>query len=249
MSKSVLVAGYPKSGNTWLGYMIAYVLGAKYIDLHHPELPPSGKKDVLALIEGNLPHKSDFTTVGKTHEKYTFAGTPFSAELRQYDKVIHIVRDPRDVAVSNYHFIYDNMPINLGYTGAVASRRNWFVRKYYWTKNVYRVAREWPLHTLTWLSFEGCRTFRYEDLHADCEAVLRKVLDYLEADVSSDLLQQAVAQFSFERMSGGRAKGQEMPYSFFRKGIVGDHRNRLGSLDRMLFKYYARDEMRALGYI
>src|SRR5439155_1482993 len=143
-------------------------------------------------------------------------------DLRNYDKVIHIARDPRDVAVSNFHFTYDNMPVNLGYAGAAASRRNWFVRKRYWIKNLLKVAREWPLHALSWVSFEGCRTFTYEDLHADCEGTLRRVLEYLQVDVSADLLQQAVAHFSFERLSGGRARGQEMPYSFFRKGIVGD---------------------------
>jgi hypothetical protein len=231
--------------------MLAHLLGAKYIEqLHRPELLPTTQKDILALIGGNLPHKSDFTNVVKTHERYTFHGTPFSAELRQYDKIVCIVRDPRDVAVSHYHFTYDHLPIAFGNAGAVLSgRRNWFIRKCYWKKILYKVAKDWPLHTLSWLSYEGARTFKYEDLHADCEGTLRKIVDYLEVDVSTDLLKQSVALFSFEKLSGGREKGEEKSYSFFRKGIVGDHKHRLSNLDRLLFRYYAGNEMRELGYV
>ena len=100
MSKRLLIAGYPKSGNTWFGYMVSYILGAKYIDLHHPNEKTTVNKDVLLHIEGDLPHKTEFTELCKTHDIFTFHDSKI--DMATFDKVLVIIRDPRDVAVSYF---------------------------------------------------------------------------------------------------------------------------------------------------
>ncbi|MEJ2723823.1 MAG: sulfotransferase domain-containing protein [Deltaproteobacteria bacterium] len=242
MGKKVLIAGYPKSGNTWLGYMLAYILGAKYIDLHAPKSKPTWQEGILALIEGNLSHNSDYSTVCKTHSQ--LSDVP---DLWSYHKVIHLVRDPRDIAVSLYFFRYYNLPIAQGKPEAVLSRKNWLIRQLFWKVNILRVARQWPLHTLSWQSFI-VRLAKYEDMHAHCSSVIKGLCDYLEHRYNSAILQNTVDLFSFERLSGGRSPGVERQSSFFRKGVVGDYKNRFGSLDITIMKKYAQREMLSVGY-
>ena len=107
MGKKLLIAGYPKSGNTWLGYMLSYIYGAKYIDLNAPNRKVTLQKEILDLIDGNLPHKTAYEEVCKTHSSYTYFNGVQGTSLDTFDKVIHIVRDPRDIAVSKEIFIPD----------------------------------------------------------------------------------------------------------------------------------------------
>ena len=246
MGKKVLIAGYPRCGNSWLGYMLSYILGAKYIDLQAPDSKATHQKEILQLIEGNLPHKSDYETVCKTHKRYNFSSDDLN--LESYDKVIHIVRDPRDVSVSYYFYTYYNVPIAQGKPENILSRKSWVTRKYCWKKMVYKVAREWPLHTMSWRTFEGARLFRYEDLYKDCPSTLKNICDYLEVHCDKNLINETIQRFAFDKVSGGRKVGKEYPAGFFRKGIIGDFHNHFGWMDTLIMKHYAATEMFDLGY-
>lgn len=226
--------------------MLAYILGAKYIELQAPDSKVTLQKEILELIEGNLPHKSDYQVVCKTHNRYSFYSDVIN--LASFDKTIHIVRDPRDVAVSYYFFSYYNLPIAQDRPGNVLSRKPWITRKYCWKKMVFKVAREWPLHTMSWRTYEGTVLFRYEDLHRDCLSILKKICKYLEFECELSLLREAVNQFTFERLSGGRKVGKEYGTGFFRKGIIGDYRDYFDWMDNLAMRYYASREMHDLGY-
>ena len=93
MSKNLLVAGYPRSGNTWLGLLLCYVLNAKYIDIQ------LGDDVRLFDLPDQWPDRepSDFGKILKTHA----IGSQVNVE---FDALVYIVRDPRDVAVSFYYY-------------------------------------------------------------------------------------------------------------------------------------------------
>lgn len=226
--------------------MLAYILGAKYIDLHQPDSKPTFHKETLGLIQGNLPHHSEYEAVCKSHSRFSYFSDVLG--LDSFDKVLHIVRDPRDVTVSYYFYWYDNLPIARNEPEKVLSRRPWVIRKYYWKKTVYKVAREWSLHTLSWRHYEGAKLFRYEDLYADSLAVLVKICDYLEHPCPPSLLGDAIDLFRFERLSGGRHAGDELATAFFRKGVIGDFRNHFDLADTIIMRHLARREMRELDY-
>jgi len=85
MNKKVLIAGYPKSGKTWLGYMLAYILGAKYVDrIQEPDSKPTLHKRILELIGGNLPRKSDYDSVCTTHDRYNYSSDTIGLESYDY---------------------------------------------------------------------------------------------------------------------------------------------------------------------
>src|SRR5215469_6269647 len=85
------IVSYPRSGNTWTRFLIANLL--------HPEQPAS-----FANIERLIPDceaqssrymkRASRPRIIKSHEYFD----------PRYKKVIYIVRDPRDVALSYYDF-------------------------------------------------------------------------------------------------------------------------------------------------
>ena len=242
MSKKVLIAGYPKSGNTWLGYMLAYLLGAPYVDLHQPREKTTKIKSVLDLISGNLPHSSDYDLVAKTHS------LPRGVrDLENYDKVICIIRDPRDVTVSYFFFRYHLLPVELEKPFFLPFSQWPPVRFLLWKHMVFKLGREWPFHTLTWKALDPCWV-RYEDLLGNPEGEVRRVLQFLGVQAAPEILAAALRSFSFEEMSGGRKKGQEDTTHFYRKGIIGDYKNHFSRFDLALMNRLAGPEMRRLGY-
>ncbi len=238
--RKVLIAGYPKSGNTWLGYMLSHLLGARYVDLHRPDQPPTGSLETLSLIgwEGQFSPSSVYGEVCKTHAATTTFGPHAS-----YEKVIHLVRDPRDAATSYYWHMRNVVTQN---------RRSGVVRRVYvgrplWRRTVLRVAWEWPRHTLLWSQRE-CLLVQYEELHADCGVVLRRICDFLGVAPKPEVFRRTLAAFSFEVLSGGRQRGSENRRAFYRKGVVGDHARYFDAVDKALFRWRVRPAMRRVGY-
>ena|SRR3989338_4265688 len=243
-TKKVLVASYPKSGNTWLGYMLAYYLGAKYIDLHIASHKTTQIKWILDLIDGNLPHSSEYSAVAKTHH------LPKSVEnITAYDKIVLVCRDPRDVMVSYFYFRYHYLPVEFEkpfffHIGKLSPLK-WLL----WKHLVWKVATYWPVHTQSWMGLNPL-VIRYEDLHGQPQATLEFVLKYLGI-VSPDrnLINQVIDAFAFEKVSGGRKPGDEDTRHFYRKGIVGDHKNYFDKTDLQMFRIFSGEEMRKLKYL
>jgi hypothetical protein len=65
----------------------------------------------------------------------------------------------------------------------------------------------------------------YENLLENTAHVTESLFDFLNVDSSENIVEQCVSGSSFEKLSGGRAKGQENKNSHFRKGVSGDWKN------------------------
>jgi LPS sulfotransferase NodH len=128
---------------------------------------------------------------------------------------LHMVRDPRDVAVSVlYHALRAGYP-DAFVTGSPyqikvleASAQRWLSAQ----ENFHRFSRAYPT---------GCLEVRYEDLTATPQAIMRTVFDLLGVSTQARIVDAAITSASFENWSG-RARGREDTSSFFRKGVVGD---------------------------
>ena len=247
MKKKLLIVGYPRSGNTWLGYLLSYVLGACYQELNAPaNSNPTLQKKVLGLISGKLKYKSDYGAVVKTHKRYNFQSD--SLNLSSFNKVIYIVRDPRDVAVSYFYFYHYNLPIACGKPEDALLRKPLFIKKYYWKKMILRVAQQWPLHVISWQSYQGIKLIKYESLHKNLLLTLKKLCKFLKTSPKKGLLKQAINHFTFKQLSGGRQAGKEQQTGFYRKGVVGDYKNYFDCPDTIIMRYYAGQQMQDLGY-
>ena len=132
-------------------------------------------------------------------------------------KFIHLVRDGRDCAVSGWFHNQRSSPEWLGANfPSLACYVDFFARE--WAKDLAQASAFADRHA------EACVTLRYEDLVADTEAELARVLGFLGVAADAAALAACREAGAFERLTGGRAPGDEDRGSFFRNGVPGDWR-------------------------
>lgn len=164
---------------------------------------------------------------------------PALATLYPDARFVHIIRDGRDGAVSGWAHLKrldqtDQFATFADYAGYFAEN-HW--RGY--IQAVRDAERALPGRVLE---------VRYEALHTEPESELRRVLALLGVSQDSDTISRCVEAASFDVQSGGRARGQELAESHFRKGIVGDWRNTFDDEAERRFEAAAGDLLRELGY-
>ena len=182
-------------------------------------------------------------------------------------KVIHIMRDGRDQAVSMLHHVWNRSTDQ----GGVQSLKPGELEK----REVYRedpqklmetgegmfteerlrdAARSWKVRvgktakdgpTLLGSNYAEVR---YEDLLERPYEEVRRLVGFLGADTGDKAVQGAVDSASFEKLSKGRERGQEDTSSFYRKGVSGDWKNHFTQRDKEIYKEEAGELLIRLGY-
>jgi hypothetical protein len=181
-------------------------------------------------------------------------------------KVIHIIRDGRDVAISTMHHKW-NLAENQGGIGTLSPELQ--AKREAYRKDPQALLKKgegifadgWLVHYAKRWSVNASRTtedgptllganyaeVKYEDLLENPEDEVKRLLEFLGADADEQTVRQCVSATSFEKLAGGRRRGQEAT-SFFRKGIAGDWKNVFTEQDKRDFKAVAGDLLIELGY-
>lgn len=242
--KVILMADYGRSGQGWLSYMLCYILNAKYIEPYDflKGMLYTTDERVRSLTSGNLPGRSkpEYSMIIKTHN------WP-AKNVNLTDKIIFLARDPRDIAVSAY-YRYKEL-INLEPPTTLKERLFYIMSSirplsYAWT------AHKWKKFIRLWTEHPDIHFYRikYENLSSHPVETLKEILNYLKVKADDKLIQEAIDNFTFDKMAG-REKGKEEVKSMpFRKGIVGDFRNQFSWLELMTFHAIAGKTMKQLGY-
>lgn len=135
-------------------------------------------------------------------------------------KIFHIVRDPRDVAVSRMFHSVRAGALEATTIGSEQYRQTLEGAARMWREAVTAVDAFAAAHP-----GQVCE-LRYRDLHDDAVGQIGRLFEFLGASTSEVLVEQVAAQTSFKAMSG-RAVGEEDARSFLRKGLPGDWQKRL----------------------
>lgn len=182
-------------------------------------------------------------------------------------KIIHILRDGRDVAISNLYNLWRRSKDQGGplqVRPKILRKRDMFLadpeaflarRESLFPEPILRnLAQRWN-HTVKKGIEEGNRYFgeryteiKYETLLEEPHAELSRLLNFLGVRKEQTVIKPMVEENSFEKLSGGRHSGEEDLASFFRKGISGDWRNYFTDHDKQIFEEEAGGLLTQLGY-
>src|SRR3989344_3233491 len=242
--KVILMADYGRSGQGWLSYMLCFILNAKYIEPYDflKGMLYTTDERVLSLTGGNLPGrlKGQYSMVIKTHN------WP-AQKVNLTDKIIFLTRDPRDIAVSSY-YRYKEL-INLEPPTTLKERLFYMMSairplSYAWT------AHKWKKFIRLWTGRPDIKHYwvKYENVSSHPAETLRDILNYLGVEAHGKIIQEAIDNITFDKKEG-HEKGKEATKSMpFRKGIVGDFRNKFSWVELKIFHLIAGKDMKKLGY-
>ncbi|HEV2402547.1 MAG TPA: sulfotransferase domain-containing protein [Candidatus Sulfotelmatobacter sp.] len=177
------LVSYPKSGNTWVRFLLANLIypneDVGFANINR--LLPS--PDVLSR---RFLRKLPRPRILKSHQPY---------DLR-FRKVLYLVRDPRDVVISEYHF-----NLKKRYIAPEVSLEQFAERFLAGETSSYG---SWWEHTASWIAArqqdKNFILFRYEDLLANPIEETQKIAAFLGINATPERLRLAVERSSADRM-------------------------------------------------
>jgi len=239
----IYLVSYPKSGNTWMRYLLAYSIwpDVSEIDLVQMAdfIPSCGiQHDVEKMLDANSPCNQLKHRIIKQHFNYST-----EAAKRYAKRVIYIVRDGRDAIVSYWYYCNQRDGTNISFSKFIEAS----------SKHGYG---SWNKHVLGWLHapIKEKIIIRYEDMLHDTEACLRRTLEFAEISVCDEAIENAVRHASFNSLKRiEQYKGFNLEelksIEFIRKGKSGSWQDTFGPGDIKRFNEYHGGPIPELGYI
>ncbi len=225
-SADYLLLSLTNCGRTWL----RVILG-RAIQLHYAR--QWGKRSPLNNV--NLHDLFSFServptlpSIKPMHEKYRQFGNSYECQ-----KVILLVRDPRDAIISRYHQHKDELVAKLGYDDL----DRYICESDEFTAYI-QFYNDWHQHR------DSAKAFllvRYEDMKADTLQSVQRVCDFLGLPLTSADILEAIDYASFKNMRKMEVEGSTQVRSGVmsardiadvdsfkvRKGLIGGYRDEL----------------------
>ena len=180
----LFLVSYPKSGNTWTRFLIANLVYAE----KNPDF--SNINALLPDVEGMFKRDLDRLSTPRILESHQYFDP-------RYPKVLYIVRDPRDVVLSEYHFDIKRRAIAEGFPLEQFVSR--FVRG-----EVNHPYGTWGENVASWIyTRRGNPNFllvKYEDLQSQAMLEMERIAAFMGIAADHERLVFAIKQSSADRM-------------------------------------------------
>lgn len=238
----VCIVSFPKSGRTWLRVMIGKALCDRYAMDEKLILDELTVTEAAGVLPTLYTHDGSSNTEGHHWNSLVANKSPYREK-----KVIFLLRDPRDVAVSCFFQATKRKGLYEGTISDFIRDDRYGIRKIVTFYNHWHAARDTPKAMLV-LTYEGMK----EDPSGD----LRKALEFIGAEgISDEVVGRAVEFAGFDNMRKMESEGKfeskklrpgdaEDPESFkVRRGKVGGYVDYLNEEDQK----FCNDIIRELG--
>lgn len=235
----VFLVSYPKSGNTWMRFLVGNYLTDCNVNFFNVDLViPDIHFNPQQCAEVKL--KPRFI---KSHKSYIAA----------YPKVVYIFRDGRDVAVSYYYYLQKKRRItsDLSFSN--------FLQEF--AKSGAGGFGNWSEHVKSWTrkASDNVILIKYEDMLLDAARELRKVIEFAKVEVDQNRIVNAVRASAFEEMEKLEVKQHDSYFftryearnedvRFLRKGQAENWRLHFSKEDERIFLRFNRKALRKSGY-
>jgi len=227
--EDVFIIGFPRSGHTWMQYLLAGLVGG---------VDTSNCAD--ALVQELVPDVQDRLAYRRYTQPVFFKSHHLPRPA--YRRVVYLLRDGRDAMVSYFHHYNAlNPPVDFPTLIRKAPRleARWHEHVERWHANPYGAAMI---------------TVRYEDLKRAPVDGLRRVAEFAGVPTTDGQLQRAVAGAAFEQQQkreatrGWEHRNWPKDQRFVRRGTVGSHRDEMPADARALFTAEAGATLQKYGY-
>jgi hypothetical protein len=231
-SGDFFMGSYPRSGSTWLRFILQEILTgepSRFENVNHRIAFVGHHGNAPALLPGGA-------RLLQTHERYR----------KEYGRAIYLVRDPRDVALSEYAFQKARGWVDGDFqtylVGFLRGEVNGF--------------GSWQAHVQSWIaaadaSPEKVRVYRYDELRKDTLSSLMSLLEFMKVKADQQKISNAIAGNSLQEM---KKKEQLSPQKvskrdrFVRTGSLGGWRENFNQAQVELVNGYLGSELKRLGY-
>ncbi len=227
------VCSYPKSGNTWVRFLVANLKNKKEkITFRNIE----EKVPTVKRSKGKM-EKLDRPRFMKTHRPL----------YKKFPRFVYIFRDVRDVAVSYYHYSMEYGWYQGELRGFIRGKWPWHGSFGSWSEHVegaFDYAEEHPDDVLL---------LCYEDMLEDPVPSVRRLARFCQIDASEEDLHAAIEACDFEKLKKNEEKhgseSTEKNMTFFRSGSKRQWEDRLSEEDLDYLIERAGSTLRRTGYL
>ncbi len=209
----VFLASFPRSGNTWLRAIFGALAVQRPIKSIE-ELDRIAPEDTVPVARWRLAPAPLYFV--KTHACYPWRRKDFAAARG----LIYVVRDPRDVVLSWYHYQRGLYGYADGLPGFID---DWLAGRIY--------PGSWLQHVRSWTDSGPSRhprlvTVRYEDLRQNCAGEIGRLchllgLPYAQGQIEVAVKQATLAEMKKKEAVGMRQVERRPGFSFINQGNVG----------------------------
>ncbi len=213
-SDDVFLVSYPKSGRTWLRFLIGNYLSANVLDF------PDSYQDLVTDIDANPLQGSQVC-----RPRFITSHRPFTSA---YNRVLYVVRDGRDVAVSYYFHLLKFKVLTK------ETKFEDFVRRIFDIALYGNIT--WSNHVNLWLDNapSDFLLLRYEDIQGNTVDALTRILEFAGLSVDRRTVITSVEASKFEklqeyervqeRINYKDIKDSDFSIKFFRSGQIGEYK-------------------------
>jgi len=235
-SQNIYVVGFQISGNSWISYLISYILNCNYTDID--EFNESvERKSIKEYLNGSLEHSGSkhFVNVLKTHEKIK------NLELKDSDKVVYVVRDIKDA--TNSYFQRFERKYNLSNHAIPLIKRTTYtiIKLFIPFKIRFKLitrflAHEWVNHADEISTFKNITLIKYEDMIDEPLKTIERIIKKIDHDAWNEKVAlEAIDHFSFNNMKKIAVKEVGSNKTTDRVGTYGDWKNYFSNSDKIYF--------------
>ena len=233
---TIYLLSFPKTGVTWLKFMLTQILTKAYdlkYDLTVDINKLSRKNKQLPKIIWTHDNSNILNESGKLKdiEKIFIYGGRFRYRK---NRVILLVRDPRDVVVSHYYQVTKraDIPLEFDSISEFVRHRQYGIRRIIRFYQIWSRNRWVPKHLLI---------VRYEDLLTNGPAILTKILNFIDAkNIDPAIVDRVYEESQADKMrklemqgkvEGMRVFGTDLNSLKVRRAQIGSYKDELSEED------------------
>lgn len=250
-NRTIFIAGYPKSGTTWVENFISNIPG------YSPRILYGSRE---TLRQHNLPYNAFRMIPSFGYSAIKTHILPNSNNIKilkenKVDKVVIMYRDPRDIAVSQYFHVLKNNPWLA--TDSFYADYSEMTKDSAMQHSIDMIVNDYSLWVKGWLSIKeknsnlDCMLIKYEDLRINYVEIFHNLLSFYGVSLSDK-------QFNNVLLKSNKKTSKSF-FSFLiprnpglkstrRKGLTGEWKIHLNEEHKDCVKSKLGDLLIELGY-